>query len=279
LFFGRKAPTAIQTAARPRPTVRGRVACGLLRGCQFFVLLLVLYLLVALVGLIPVNNDFEPTADGVEIMVTSTVIHADLVLPIRNETVDWSRHLPPSDFAGDVSGATHVAFGWGNKEFYVQTRTWADVKAGTVFRTVFWPAATCMHVNMWDDNAIPAGTRKTRVSREQYRRLVEQILGSFRRGEGGRFLLIEGGAYGTNDAFYDAQGSYHAFNTCNCWVGRGLKAAGVRTGWFTPLPKTVFLYMPAAQKEGPQKGVGSRFRSGHTRNRLPTPFSSPRDTY
>jgi uncharacterized protein (TIGR02117 family) len=238
-----------QTAARPRPTPRGRVARGLLRGCQFFVLLLVLYLLVALVGLIPVNNDFEPTADGVEIMVTSTVIHADMVLPIRNETVDWSRHLPPSDFAGDVSSATHVAFGWGNKEFYVETRTWADVKAGTVFRTVFWPSATCMHVNMWDDNAIPAAARKTRVSREQYRRLVEHVLASFRRDEGGRFLHIGGAAYGSDDAFYDAHGSYHAFNTCNCWVGRGLKAAGVRTGWFTPLPKTVSFYMPAAQKD------------------------------
>ena len=57
----------------------------------------------------PVNNDFEPTADGVEIMVISTAIHADLVLPIRNETVDWSLHLPSSDFKGDVSRATHVA--------------------------------------------------------------------------------------------------------------------------------------------------------------------------
>jgi hypothetical protein len=39
-------------------------------GC--FLFLLVLYLLVALAGLIPVNNDFEPTADGVEIIVTLT---------------------------------------------------------------------------------------------------------------------------------------------------------------------------------------------------------------
>jgi uncharacterized protein (TIGR02117 family) len=69
-------------------------------------------------------------------------------------------------------------------------------------------------------------------------------LDSFRRDEDGRFQLIDGAAYGSNDAFYEAHGAYHAFNTCNCWVGRGLKAAGVRTGWFTPLPKTVSLYLP-----------------------------------
>ena len=123
-----------QTPARPRRTLGRRIAHRLLRCCQLFLLLLALYLLVALVGLIPVNNDFEPMTDGVEIMVTSTAIHADLVLPIRNEIVDWTQHLPPSDFAGDVSGATYVAFGWGNKEFYVDTPTWADVKAGTVLR-------------------------------------------------------------------------------------------------------------------------------------------------
>ena len=241
--------TPQETPAGPRRTLRGRIARGLLRCCQLFLFLLAIYLFVALAGLIPVNNDFEPTTDGVEIMVTSTAIHADLVLPIRNETVDWSRRLRPSNFAGDVSGATHVAFGWGNKEFYVDTPTWADLKAGTVFRALFWPSATCMHVEMIDDHAIPAEARKTRISHEQYRRLVEHVLGSFRRDEDGGFLLIEGGAYGANDAFLHAHGSYHAFDTCNCWVGRGLKAAGVRTGWFTPLPKTVSLYMPAAQAE------------------------------
>src|ERR1043166_571354 len=103
--------------------------------------------------------------------------------------------------------------------------------------------STCLHVEMWDESYVPDGASKTRISQEQYRRLVEYILGSFRRDEGGRFLRIEQGAYGADDAFYHAQGSYHAFNTCNCWVGGGLKSAGVRTGWFTPLPKTVSLYM------------------------------------
>ena len=89
-----------------------------------------------------------------------------------------------------------------------------------MFRALFWPSPTCMHVSLWKDQAIPAGARKTTISHEQYRRLVEYILGSFRRDADGRCLLIEGGAYGGNDAFYHAHGSYHALNTCNCWVGR-----------------------------------------------------------
>lgn len=233
------------TPVRPRRTVPGRIARGLLRCVQVVFFLLAVYLLIALVGLIPVNNDFEPTPDGVEIMVTSSGVHADFILPVRNEAVDWRQHLPASDFAGDVSGATRVSFGWGNKEFYINTPTWADLKAKTALRAVFWPSETCMHVFLWDEGTAPAGARKTRISAEQYRRLVEYIRGSFRRDEGGRFLCVTGLGRRPNDAFYDAHGTYHAFDTCNCWVSRGLKVAGVRTGWFTPLPKTVSLYMPA----------------------------------
>ena len=160
--------------------------------------------------------------------------------------MDWRPLLPAGDFAGDVGRATRVAFGWGNKEFYVDTRTYDDLRAGTVCRAVCWPSATCLHVEMWDDAVRPAGASKTRISHEQYRRLVEHVLGSFRRDAGGRFLRIDPGAYGAADAFYHAHGFYHALNTCNCWVGRGLKAAGVRTGWFTPLPRTVSLHLPTA---------------------------------
>lgn len=241
--------TSNETPAGPRRTLLGRIARVLLRGCQLVLVLIALYFLVVLVGLIPVNNDFEPTADGVEIIVTSTSYHADLVVPIRNETMDWRQHLPASDFTGDVSRANRVAFGWGNKEFYVDTRTWEEMSAGTLCRAVFWPSATCMHVEMWNDWVTPEAGGKTRISNEQYRRLVDHILSSFRRDEAGRFLRIEKGAYSSDDAFYHANGSYHGFNTCNCWVGDALKAAGVRAPWFTPLPKTVALYMPTAKAD------------------------------
>jgi hypothetical protein len=61
---------------------------------------------------------------------------------------------------------------------------------------------------------------------------------------------VVGGASGANDAFYHALSSYHTFNMCNCWVGRGLASAGVRTGWFTRLPRTVALDMPTARADG-----------------------------
>jgi hypothetical protein len=55
---------------------------------------------------------------------------------------------------------------------------------------------------------------------------------------------IPGIAYSNDDAFFLAHGTYHLLNTCNSWVGRGLRQAGVKVGQFTPLPKTVFFHLP-----------------------------------
>jgi hypothetical protein len=39
--------------------------------------------------------------------------------------------------------------------------------------------------------------------------------------------------------FYEANGPYSAFYTCNSWTGEALRAAGVKTGLWTPLSQSV----------------------------------------
>jgi hypothetical protein len=60
-------------------------------GCLLF---LGFYLLIALVGLIPVNNDFKPTSDGVEILVVSNLVHTDIFVPVTNDVIDWRTVFP-----------------------------------------------------------------------------------------------------------------------------------------------------------------------------------------
>jgi hypothetical protein len=55
---------------------------------------------------------------------------------------------------------------------------------------------------------------------------------------------IAGYAYGSTDAFFEADGSYHLLNTCNSWVGRGLRKAGIKVPWMSLLPHTPTLYFP-----------------------------------
>lgn len=207
-------------------------------------LLLLLYFVIILVGLIPVNNDFQPADDGVEILVTSNPVHADLILPIATDAIDWREEFPAEAFSGDTGGATHVAIGWGDKGFFIHTPTWADLRFSTTTHALLWPSDSCLHVAMTREEYFDASARSVKITDAQYAELVGHINASFRLDDSGNRIPIPGVSYHESDAFYEAHGTYHALNTCNSWGGRAMRAAGIRTAWLTPLPKTVFLYLP-----------------------------------
>jgi uncharacterized protein (TIGR02117 family) len=207
-------------------------------------LLVAIYAIIVLIGLIPVNNDFRPAANGTQVFLISNPVHADIVVPIRTDIIDWGEHFPPECFTADTNAATHVAIGWGDKGFFIHTPTWADLRVSTATKALFWPSATCLHVSMTNAAYLGGDTRSVTLSDDQYQRLVDYILASFQRDTRGDTIQVADVSYGANDAFFEAHGTYHCVNTCNCWVGRALQAAGVRTAWLTPLPKTVFFYLP-----------------------------------
>jgi uncharacterized protein (TIGR02117 family) len=101
-----------------------------------------------------------------------------------------------------------------------------------------------MHVTLCTREGIPKDARSVRISAAQYQRLLEQIESGFRRRADGSIILIPHVSYSPADAFFEGEGSYHCFNTCNCWTGRTLRAAGIRAGWFTPLPGAPLFYLP-----------------------------------
>jgi hypothetical protein len=47
--------------------------------------------------------------------------------------------------------------------------------------------------------------------------------------------------FGLTDAFFAATGRFNLFYTCNAWIGRQLRAAGVPMGIWTPTPQAVDL--------------------------------------
>lgn len=242
---------------QPKPTILRRVWGWIKRAGKVLGLLIAAYLLIVLLGLFPINNDYRPPDVGVEIYVISNEVHADLVLPIANDIVDWRTCFPASHFAGDVSAAEHVLFGWGDRRFFIETARWRDLKLSLALNAL-WSTDTVLHVTQaesryWETNAV-----KVRLSNEQYATLVRYVRATLADVDPATAATadltahlqqpvaspITGARYNDNDAFYHANGRYHVLNTCNSWVGNGLRQAGVRVGAWTPLPKTVYFYLP-----------------------------------
>ena len=58
-----------------------------------------------------------------------------------------------------------------------------------------------------------------------YARLLNYLVETFARTADGSLIALDPGLYGES-RFYRAEGSFHAFNTCNTWVARAVAATG-----------------------------------------------------
>src|SRR3546814_5762847 len=78
---------------------------------------------------------------------SSDVCSSDLVLPRRAAGVDWTRLVKPAHF-GDprYAGFDHLAFGWGERHFYLETPTWADVRPLTEIGRASCRERVCQYV-------------------------------------------------------------------------------------------------------------------------------------
>ncbi len=203
-----------------------------------------IYAAFLLIGLVPINSETAVAHDGIPITIISTAVHADIVVPLKNGIKDWSKDFPDHLFKGSVSDAAYVLVGWGDKGFYLETPTWSELKVSTAAKALLLPSSTCMHVSLKRNPRFTGSVAQVHLSEVQYAKLVQFIESSFQRDGRGSMIPIPGVSYGTDDVFFEATGKYHCFNTCNSWVGRAMQASGLKTPWQTPLPNSMFLYLP-----------------------------------
>lgn len=170
-----------------------------------------------------------------EILLLSNPIHTDIALPVDDDLRRVFSELQEGGIAVNHPAAATLVFGWGGRSFYIQTPNWADLKPMPVLRS-FTLDQSVMHVDVTGDfPADLAGVERLRISQAGYQRLVVGIRGSFRRNDG-NVQPVPGAAYGLTDGFFEANGWFNALAGCNTWSAAMLREAGIRTGWWTPLP-------------------------------------------
>ena len=207
-------------------SVRVILACPLLYGAA------------ALIGLIPANSGFRPASAGVDIYVASNGVHTDIIVPSKSDETDWSRLFPASDFPSNET-LRYIRFGWGDRKFYIETPTWADVSAASVLRSLLLPTSATMHVEYAQRPLESSRCRRVRLESKHFRKLVNELQRAIVLNSDGLPIRISDAGYHSRDGFYEAYGSYHLFNTCNSWTGRTLRDAGIGVGIWTPFPYSV----------------------------------------
>jgi uncharacterized protein (TIGR02117 family) len=172
------------------------------------------------------------------ILVLTNPIHTDIAVPIDDNLLERFGFLREAGLPVDLSEARYLVFGWGSRAFYIGTPTWSELRAGPVFRALTLDNSA-MHVEVAGDIPEPnPAVAAYEIGEAGFQRLLAFIEQGFRQGTNGP-ELIQGAAYGDYDAFFEANGYFNALVGCNTWTAGALRAAGLQTGWWNPLPVTL----------------------------------------
>ena len=215
-----------------------------------------LVILVALGTVVPrpLNPRAEASLGGetAEILLLANPIHTDIALPVDDEVRAAFADLVPSGLPLDMPGVDYLIIGWGGRSFYIETPTWGDIRPLPVFRALTVDRSV-LHASVAGpiDLGHPS-VRKLAITEEGRRRLIREIRGNFVR-EDGMPVAVPGAAYGLDDAFFEARGAFNALVGCNTWTAAMLRSAGIRTGWWTPMPQLLDLSLDLHHGWRPQR--------------------------
>jgi len=193
------------------------------------------------VGVVAPRGAGRPEAAGpavYPVAVLGNLIHTDVAIPVDAEIAARFGFLADANLPLNHPHARWLVIGWGGRSFYTETPTWADLKPMPVLRSLTRDSSV-LHVEIRSRLAGDgAPMRSYNLDRAGYERLLRFVEQSFRR-DGGSPVLLAGASYGPDDGFFEATGVFNMLAGCNTWTAAVLREAGLRTGWWTPLPATL----------------------------------------
>lgn len=177
----------------------------------------------------------------IEIFILTNGVHTDIVMPIKSELIDWSEYFKYENTLSQDTSYKYVAIGWGDKGFYLETPTWGDLTAKVALKAAFGISTSAIHSTFYHKMQENSECISLNLSRDQYQRLIKYVLGSLQISDQNQLIHIETDAnYGSNDAFYEAIGSYSFFHTCNTWANNGLLECGQKACIWTIFDTGIF---------------------------------------
>ena len=201
-----------------------------------------LFLLLIISSFIPVGETAPCGNDPISIFIADNGVHIDIIVPVKTKACDWNDKLDVKQFWKSNLECNYLAFGWGDRDFYINTPTWENWSLWLAFKALAWPTPSIMHVKGYYNMRESGNVKEVKISKSNYLKLTAFISKSFKVDSHGNFQIADKG-YGHNDAFFEANGNYTAFNTCNSWVKDALKEAKLKTPLWGGLASAIMYHL------------------------------------
>ncbi|GEP51192.1 hypothetical protein FNO01nite_18640 [Flavobacterium noncentrifugens] len=204
---------------------------------------LVLYVSLAfLFSKITVNSEQRNEEKPIAIYIKTNGIHTDIVVPVANKIKDWRNKIKFDHTISKDTTFQFIGFGWGDKGFYLNTPQWSDLKVSTAANAAFYLGTSAMHATFYNEIRESEKCIKINISKANYQKLVAYIETSFQHGQSGNLILIDAPTYGDHDSFYEANGKYSLFYTCNSWANQALKSANQKAAFWSLTDTGIFCH-------------------------------------
>ena len=153
-------------------------------------------------------------------------VHMDIIIPNELISDDLKEIVACND------SDSFMAFGWGDKEFYLNTPTWGDLTPSVAFNALFLKSESLMHTDRFKKRQkywypVP-------INSAQIDLLNQFIKASFDLDIENKAQELKGSGYSSTDQFFVANRSYSFFFTCNTWVNSAFRKSGIRSCLWTP---------------------------------------------
>ena len=89
---------------------------------------------------------------------------------MKSKEIDWSQKFPYEDTVAKDSTLRYIAIGWGDKGFYLDTPTWADLKFSTAFKAAFWLGNSAIHTTFYKEMKLGEDCKKLKMLKENISR-------------------------------------------------------------------------------------------------------------
>jgi uncharacterized protein (TIGR02117 family) len=220
-----------------------KIANVILKLILGFIAFILLYLFLAFIFSVWSVKKESGNSNDVAIYILTNGDHTDIVVPVKNDITDWSKKISYQNTIAKDTTNQYLAIGWGDKGFYLNTPTWADLKFSTAFKAAFALSTSAIHATYYQNMPESNDCKKIMISNDQYKRLIAFVDSSFNRDASGNIINIKTNAnYDKNDAFYEARRKYNMFYTCNTWANNALKSCGQTACIWTPFDRGIFYH-------------------------------------
>jgi Protein of unknown function (DUF2459). len=179
--------------------------------------------IVVLLSLLLIPAEKAKCADTLEVFVIQQEYHTGISL----KAADVNLAVWPE--CAEFKSFTWVDVGWGERKYYQSP----DSNPLLAVKAIAMPNLSVMRIEGYSEhpNIYLSGCPSVKIllSREQFDRLCAVFHNAYARDRNGNIVETSGNA---QYKFYSAKGSYHLMNTCNTWVARAFRKAGLNVHIF-----------------------------------------------